>query len=405
MTDVMARPAAGIAAGHDGAVARLLRGAMVGAGLVGLAALPLVSEVRLRRPRRRLGDTWRRLPIEPRGDTRLGISFRTPQLEQLGLDARTTLAALLGHPFALIRLGAYWNRIETLPDRLRFDELDAQIDASERAGKEIILCLGALKTFGYPEFFVPRHHLPEPIREGSLVRPQTHADLLAAAIRFLTQVVERYRRRPAVIAWQLEHEAVDPLGNEHSWRTAMDFVERELRAVRSADASRPVLMNGFLPTSLAVHLHQWWRTRDQGDSLVAAEALADIVGIDYYPRHALFDIGPLTLYLDGSRSPWQGWRRRRIQARAERSGRRLIVSEGQAEPWEAVTTPPSPDGEAMYSCSAESLVDTYNRWMRWTGPSRPLSAYLFWGAEYWIHRQRAGDDSYIGAFERVLEES
>ncbi|HEX4216022.1 MAG TPA: beta-galactosidase [Candidatus Dormibacteraeota bacterium] len=384
-------------------MSRLLRGAALGAGLIGLAALPVISEVRLRRPRRRLGDAWRRLPIESRGETRLGISFRTPQLEPLGLDAESTLRDLLRHPFARIRLGAYWNRIESAPDRFRFDELDAQIDACERAGKEIILCLGPLKTFGYPEFFVPRHHLPEPLEEGSLVRPQSHSDLLAAATRFLTRVVERYRERPAIIAWQLEHEAVDPLGNEHSWRMATDFVERELRAVRGADPGRPVLMNGFLPTSLPVHLHQWWRTRDQGDSLVAAEGLADIVGIDYYPRHALLDLGPLTLYLDGSRSPWQAWRRRRIQARVEKSGRRLMVSEAQAEPWEAVTTPPSPDGEAMYSCSPESLIDTYNRWMRWSGGR--LSAYLFWGAEYWIHRQRAGDGSYLGAFDRVLEES
>lgn len=382
---------------------RLLRGAAIGAGLAGLAMLPVLTEVRLRPPRRRLGDAWRRLPVEPRGSARLGISFRTPQLGPLGLDPESTLSELLDRPFALIRLGAYWSRVETAPGRLCFDELDAQVEAAERAGKEIILGLGALKTFGYPEFFVPDHHLPEPLREGSLVRPRAHPDLLIAATRFLTAVVERYRGRRSITAWQLEHEAVDPLGNEHSWRMALDFVEREIRAVRAADPGRPVLMNGFLPTSLPVHLTQWWRTRDQGDSLVAAQALADIVGIDYYPRHALLDLGPVTLYLDGSRSPWQAWRRRRIQARVGESGRRLIVSEGQAEPWEAVTTPPSPEGKAMYSCTPERLIDTYNRWMRWSDGG--LSAYLFWGAEYWIQRKRAGDGSYLGAFDRVLAES
>ena len=31
-------------------------------------------------------------------------------------------------------------------------------------------------------------------------------------------VAERYRDHAAVVAWQVEHEALDPLGLEHSWR-------------------------------------------------------------------------------------------------------------------------------------------------------------------------------------------
>ena len=60
-----------------------------------------------------------------------------------------------------------------------------------------------------------------------------------------------------------------------------------MAAVRAADPSRPIMMNGFLPASPLVRLPQWWQTRDQGDSLAVAQRLADIVGIDYYPRHAL----------------------------------------------------------------------------------------------------------------------
>ena len=56
---------------------------------------------------------------------------------------------------------------------------------------------------------------------------------------------------------------------------------REVEAVRAADPTRPIMMNGFLPTSLAVQAQQWWRTRDQGDSLAVAQRLADMVGIDF----------------------------------------------------------------------------------------------------------------------------
>jgi hypothetical protein len=382
----------------------LRRALALGAGLgaAGLA-LPLALELRLRRPERPLTDAWRRVPIARRGSTRLGISFRPPQVEALGLDVRDTLETLLAYPFPLLRLGAYWNRIEPRPDAFEPGALDAQLDLAEQAGKEVVLSVGALKTFSYPELYVPPHHLDAPLEEGTLITPASHSALLVAAMRFAARIVQRYRDRRSVVAWQLEHEAVDPLGAEHSWRLASAFVEEELDAVRTADPTRPVLLNGFLPTSAAVGVTQWWRTRDQGDSLSVAGRLGDIVGIDYYPRHALAGLGGRTLYLDGGRLPWVRRRRRRLVASARASGQEVIVAEGQAEPWETITTAPDPAGRAMYSCRPEDVIGNYNDCLDWGRDV--LSAYLFWGAEYWVRRARSGDPSYLGAFARVLAES
>jgi len=336
-----------------------------------------------------LTERWRTVPVEPRGSTELGVSFRPLQAEALGLDAREALRRLVAHPLQVVRLGAYWNRMEPEPGSFRPEELDRQVDECERAGRRIVLCVGPVKTFGYPEFFVPAHHLPRPLREGALVEPDDHAPLLAAAIAFATRVVERYRDRTAIAAWQVEHEAVDPLGLEHSWRLSAAFVEREVAAVRAADPSRPIVMSGFFPAALPVRLLQRWRTRDQGDSLAVAERLADVVGVDLYPRHALAGLGGLTAYADGSRDP----------AQPARGPRRLMVTEGQAEPWEAVTTPPDPPGRAMASCLPEHVIENYDGCMRW---GLPLEAYLFWGAEYWLARERSGDPRYLAAFARVL---
>lgn len=358
----------------------------------------------MRRAKRLLTDRWLETPIEPRLSTQLGISFRPPQVEALGLDLRATMRTLLEYPFQVIRLGAYWNRIESAPGRFQTDELDYQVDAAEQAGKRIIVCVGALKTFGYPEYFVPGHRLREPLREGVLVEPDAHPALVAAATEFVARIVARYRGRTAIVAWQVEHEAVDPLGMEHSWRLAAAFVEKEVEAVRNADPTRPIVMTGFLPTSLPVRLQQWWRTRDQGDSLSVAQRLADVVGIDYYPRHALVSLGGMTLYLDGSRSLWEQRRRKQLFAWARTTGRRLMISEGQAEPWESVTTPPNPQDMAMHSCMPEHVIENYNQCIRWRRESDfPLDAYLFWGAEYWALRQQSGDPSYIKAFARILQ--
>jgi hypothetical protein len=344
------------------------------------------------------------VPVEPRRTTALGISFRTPQLAALGLEARPTLLALLAHPFQLIRLGAYWNRIEPSPGVFNTDELDWQVGAAEQAGKQIVLCAGALKTFGYPEFFVPTHRLAHPLPEHTLIRPAAYPDLLAAATEFLARIVDRYKGHPSIVAWQVEHEAVDPLGVEHSWRLAAAFVAQEVEAVRRSDPSRPILMNGFLPASLPVRLTQWWQTRDQGDSLSVAQQLADIVGLDFYPRHAVLGLAGKTVYLDGSQSRWNQSRRKQLFAWARGHGRRLMISEGQAEPWEAVTTPPNPHAQWMFSCPPEQLIGTYNQCLTWAREAGiTLDAYLFWGAEYWLRRAQSGDQAYLRAFARILE--
>jgi diadenosine tetraphosphatase ApaH/serine/threonine PP2A family protein phosphatase len=299
--------------------------------------------LRIIRSERRLTDRWRNVAVEYRGATRAGISFRPLQAEGLGLDPRATLAALLEHPYELIRLAALWNRMEPAPGAFDPSHLDWQVEAAERAGKQVILAVGAVKNFGYPEFFVPKHRLAAPLPEGTLVSEVSHPELLEAAVEFVAQVVERYSGRPSIVAWQVEHEAVDPLGVEHSWRLATGFVKREMAEVRRLDPNRPILLNGFLAMSAPVAAQQWRRTRDQGDSLSLAEEAADIIGVDAYPCHALGEAGGFTAYLDAGKHAWRE-RARRVVKRAATRGRRLMISEGQAEPWEAVTTPPSPAG-------------------------------------------------------------
>jgi hypothetical protein len=382
---------------------KTLRNIALGVGAASLLTVPLALEVRLKQAVQPLTDTWQQLPIEPRRTTLLGISFRSPQVAVLGLDARTTLQTLLTYPFQLIRLGAYWNRMEPEPGTFYTDELDWQVDAAEQAGKHIILCVGPLKTFSYPEFFVPAHHLRLPFQEHTLVKPSAYPSLLTAATAFITRLVERYKHRKSIVAWQLEHEAVDPLGVEHSWRLDIAFVEKEVETLRKADPTRPIMMNGYLPTSVPVRLSQWWRTRDQGDSLAVAQRMADIVGIDYYQRHALMTVGTKTLYLDGSKSPWYERRRKHLFAWTRAHGQKLMIAEGQAEPWETVTTPPNPSGMGMYSCLPERIITNYNTCMRWSQQEASLYAYLFWGAEYWMLRKQCADSSYLQAFSRILE--
>ena len=82
-----------------------------------------------------------------------------------------------------------------------------------------------------------------------------------------------------------------------------------------------------------------------------------------------------------------------------------MITEGQAEPWETVTTPPNPAGQGMYSCLPEQMIANYNACMSWSRQEVPLYAYLFWGAEYWLLRERDADPGYLQAFARILEQA
>jgi len=381
-------------------------GRAAGRAALALALAALATEYRVRPALTPAQNRWRSMPIVPFGDTLIGISFRPLQARALGLEPTRALTSLLSHPFPVIRLGAMWNQIEHLPGAFDCGDLDRTVEAAQRAGKQIILGLGAVKGFGYPEFFVPDHQLGRPLPEGKLIGAQTHPSLLLGATSFITRMAERYRDCDAIIAWQVEHEAVDPLGMEHSWRLGRDFVAAELAALRAVDANRPIIMSGYLPTSLSVRVAQWWRTRGQGDSLAAAQDLADIVGIDYYPRHALLARAGWAVYLDGAGSPWQRGRIERLAQTLSSRNQRLSVTEGQAEPWEGTTVPPLPaSGKTMYSCAPEQLIDNYNHCLKSAGAAgATLFAYLFWGAEYWLARAQLGDLSYIEAWRRILGE-
>ena len=76
---------------------------------------PVLAELRIERAARPLTDRWQQVPVEHRGRRGSGSASGRCRREALGLDPMATLATLLDHPFQLIRLGAYWNRIGAAP--------------------------------------------------------------------------------------------------------------------------------------------------------------------------------------------------------------------------------------------------------------------------------------------------
>src|SRR5262249_15161973 len=79
---------------------------------------------------RELTGRWREVARGRGGRTGVGSTSRPRQCEDLNLDPRHTLAALLSYPFEVVRLSAYWDRVEPSPGKFDPSELDWQLDAA-----------------------------------------------------------------------------------------------------------------------------------------------------------------------------------------------------------------------------------------------------------------------------------
>lgn len=131
----------------------------------------------------------------PAIDQVYGVSFSSKQTAELKLNNEETYLAILDElGVKKLRLAAYWDVIEPLPGEFKFSDIDWQIDEAERRGASVLLAVGR-KLPRWPECFMPEW-------ARYLAPPQQNKHLL----KMLKLVVERYRHRPAVVAWQLENE-------------------------------------------------------------------------------------------------------------------------------------------------------------------------------------------------------
>lgn len=161
-----------------------------------------------------------------------GMSFNTPYARELGLHWRTVYDAIIDElEVRHLRLAAHWPMIEPKANVYNFEELDYQIQRAEEVGATVILAVGRR----LPRW--PECHVPDWARELTL------ADRQSAQLRYLEQVVGRYKNSPAVVLWQIENEPfLAVFAAEHCGDLDVDFLDREIALVRKLDPTRQILV-------------------------------------------------------------------------------------------------------------------------------------------------------------------
>lgn len=300
-------------------------------------------------------------PVSQTRHVQWGVTFSQKFAGELGLDWRENYRAILDElaPQRL-RLVAYWDLVEPAAGAFDFADLDWQVREASRRNVPVIVALG-LRLPRWPECHAPDwSHGLSPAEREERVR------------RYIAAVVERYRREPAVLMWQVENEPYLFFGQ--CPRRGHDFLEKEIAAVRALD-SRPIL------TTDGGELGLWAKSARQGD----------MFGTTMYRRVYPRFIGPLVGVIEYPLDPAYF----RVKAQIVRwwNGRpeqRFIVSELQGEPWEPRSLAVTPPLKAVENFSPAYFSDTIAY-----AKSAGFEEYYLWGAEWWYWmRERHGDDRY-----------
>jgi hypothetical protein len=312
----------------------------------------------------------------------LGTSFARWRAEALGLDYRAAFERVCAMRFALIRLSASWQEVA----RFGYGHLDWLLGEAEQAGQPVLLTVG-MKALGWPEFYLPEGMHPD------------DAAIQRRAIAHVRDVARRYRDNPMLLAWQIENEPFNRSGPQALW-IPRRVVRAEAEAVRSLDRNRPLVVTSFAHFDDGLDRsssrdQSGWRRR-LGLALPAErEALSildrgDVLGLDVYPsigwldtdgRDRVAHAAPDQLAVVGR---WQ-----RI---AREQGKRVWVTEAQAEPWEARRQTHADPSSIQPEAIGDLVIGLVGL---------GVETILLWGSEYWLWRADNGDPRWVDAVSLV----
>lgn len=306
---------------------------------------------------------WFLRPPQSTGNILWGVTFSHTFSKHLKLDWRETYTAILDDLGAKnIRIPVYWTEVEATEGDFQFADYDWMMSEAEKRDVQVTLVVGK-RVPRWPECYTP---------DWALARS---ADEQAIALRrAITKVVERYKKSPSLVRWQVENEPFLPFFGKCPPPDA-EALDAEIQLVKFLDPSRPIVVTDSGELSI-------W---------LPAYKRADIFGTTMYRTVWSNVFSPTFGYITYPLSPKFFWLKTNI-ARAIYGNKPIIVSELQAEPWgpEFFRIARMSPEERAHSMSIEKFADNiaYAR-------SAGFSEVYLWGVEWWyMLKVRDGDSAY-----------
>ena len=276
-----------------------------------------------------------------------GMSFNTPYARELGLDWQETYDAILDElGVRQLRLAAHWPMVEPRQNIYNFEELDYQIERAEEVGATVILAVGR-RLPRWPECHVP-----------AWASALSRAERQAAQLRYMEQVIARYKDSPAVTLWQVENEPfLEVFAFAHCGELDEEFLDREIELVRTLDPTRQILVTD------SGNLGTWQGAYSRGD----------VFGTSVYVHFWNPELGQFRTVLP----PWMYRVKDNLMALLYGEKNTLLI-ELSAEPWlvEPIVDVPL---EVQFS---RMNLEKFEDILQYAEATQFGEQYL-WGAEWW----------------------
>lgn len=285
-----------------------------------------------------------------------GVDFSQMHTEALGLDWKKTYSAIIDDlGVKNIKLHTQWNFVEGQRGKYFFEDIDWQIKEAKRKDVNIIFVLG-LKTGRWPEC-----HEPEWVK--SLSEKEQKENIL----KYIEQIVLRYRGVKNIIAWQVENEPLLKFGVCPDWYYKdKEFLKKEVELVRSLDNSKKIMISDSGELN-------WW---------IEAAKIGDIVGTTMYRKAWVnvssfgFPIKNPGFYGSYPIPPIFYYRKANIIKTL--FGKEVICVELQAEPWA-----PEPFYNISIKEQKKSMdLEQFKKNIEFA-KNTGLKEFYFWGVEWW----------------------
>ena len=294
---------------------------------------------------------------EPATDVQWGVVFSQKHSQLLGLNWRENYLAILDDLKAKnIRLVAYWDLVEKEPGRFDFSDLDWQIEEAQKRGVKILLVIGQ-RVPRWPECHIP-----------AWAREKSEEEYKNALLRYLQKIIERYRDKDNIWAWQVENEPFFPFGLCPP--PDKDLLKKEIALVKQLDPyKRPIVIteSGEIPL--------WFN----------AAQLGDIVGYSLYKKVWVKELG---MYFTYPFPPIYYARKRWLIEKFFK--KKVICTELQTEPW---------GPHLLYDIPLEEQFKTMNlaqfkKMIQFAKNTGQDLTYL-WGVEWWYWLKTKHNNSEI----------
>lgn len=309
----------------------------------------------------------------------LGFTFSQLQCSPgyLNMDYQQTFKELCDLGPDVVRLGTYWNEIES---DVGFQKTDWLMDEAARRNIMVVLTVGA-KAPRYPEL-----HLPPDVTHQSGIKqhegrnigsdPQTYQRVM----EHTEKVIDKYKDYPNLKYWQVENEPLDQLdfADNHSIDEKLLADEFKLVSAKKRDDQEILLSNAFNIPSAPQSL------------IKSLELKPDGTGFNIYPK----------VPRKGGGYHQMTWGNYRLLSKNSSLIKALDVEpwifEAQAEPWESGKHVHF--GEASYpSVSPEQTIQLVSDLTK-----RGFNKQLLWGGEFWVKQQQLGFPEWMDTMRKLF---